>query len=458
MDYMPIFTRLTDKICLVVGGGDIAHRKVELLLAAGANVRVVARSAIAELQEHAAAGRLELSLCEYQADHMDDVDLVIAATNIRDVNEQITQDANTRRVFINVVDDAARSSFIVPSIIDRGPIGIAVGTGGTAPVLARLLRGKLESTIPHAYGELAVLAKKYRQHVKDTIPPGAQRKAFWEEAFEGEVAEKVFAGRQQEAEAAFLDLLENFDKRADAVGAVYLIGAGPGDPDLLTFRAIRLMEKADVAVYDRLVSKEILNLVRRDATRIYVGKERANHCVPQREISQLLVDLAKAGKRVVRVKGGDPYIFGRGGEEALALMQAGIPFQVVPGITSASATAAYCGIPLTHRDYAQSVTFATGHLKDGQLALSWPALTEANNTLILYMALKGLRLIASNLVAHGRSANTPVALVQNATHTDQKIVIGDLATIADLSEQHAIVSPAIVIVGEVVHLYEQLNA
>lgn len=457
MDYFPIFTRLVDKLCLVVGGGEIALRKVELLLDAGANIRVVARRAIPELQQRAEEGRIELILADYDPKHIEDVDLVIAATNVRDVNQAVTEDANARRLFVNVVDDGKRSSFIVPGIIDRGPLGIAIGTSGAAPVLARLLRGKLESTIPHGYGDLARLAQKFRQKVKATIPPGPQRKAFWEEVFEGDVAERVFAGQTDVAEERFLRMLQSFGESTERVGEVYLIGAGPGDPDLLTLRAIRLMEKADVAVYDRLVSKEVMNMVRRDATRIYVGKERANHCVPQSEINQLLVDLARKGKRIVRVKGGDPYIFGRGGEEAEALVEAGIPFQVVPGVTTASATASICGIPLTHRDYAQSVTFATGHLKNGELSLSWPALTQASNTLVLYMALKGLRQIAARLVEHGRNADTPVAVVQNVTSDDQKIVIGNLADIADLAEAHGIISPALVIVGEVVRLHAKLN-
>lgn len=458
MDYMPIFTRLVDKRCLIVGGGEIALRKVKLLLDAGANIRVVAITAIDELVRYANEGRIELELCAYETRHIEDVDLVIAATNIRDVNQAVTEDANAHRLFINVVDDGKRSTFIVPGIIDRGPLGIAVGTSGTAPVLARLLRGKLEAAIPSGYGDLTLLAKKFRQKVKDTIPTGTQRKAFWEDVFEGGVAEEVFAGRMDAAEERFLEKLEGFEKSEHSTGEVYLVGAGPGAPDLLTFRAIRLMEKADVAVYDRLVSKEIMNRVRRDATRIYVGKERDKHCVPQDEINSLLVKLAKEGKRVVRVKGGDPYIFGRGGEEAQALMEAGIPFQVVPGITAAAATSAYCGIPLTHRDYSQSVTFATGHLKNGELSLSWPALTQSRSTLVLYMALKSLRQIAVKLIEHGRSADTPVALVQDATGSNQKVVTGDLTDIADLAESNNIVSPAIVIVGEVVDLYGKLNA
>ncbi len=450
---MPIFTRLRGKRCLVVGGGEIALRKIHLLLDAGAGIRVVARSAKPELQELADEGRLELILAEYESHHMDEVDLVVAATDINDVNQRVCDDAEERRLFVNVVDDVERSSFIVPGIVDRGLLGIAVGTSGAAPVLARLLRGKIEAVVPHGYEELTAIARKYRDKVKETIPPGPQRKAFWEEVFEGDIAERVFAGQPEVAEERLLELLENFDKHADGIGEVYLIGAGPGDPDLMTFRAIRLMEKADVALYDRLVSKAIMNMVRRDADRIYVGKSREKHCVPQDQINELLVELAREGKRVVRIKGGDPYTFGRGGEEAQALVEAGIPFQVVPGITTASAASSYCGIPLTHRDHAQSVTFATGHLEDGKPALSWSALTEHSNTLVLYMALRGLRQIATGLIEHGREAATPVALVENATRGEQRVFIGDLSNIADIAEQNDVKPPAIVIVGDVVNLY-----
>lgn len=459
MNYFPIFTQLKGRLCLVVGAGEVAARKIDLLLQAGANIRVVAPKINDSVQAMASSTtHLTVIRDEYHTRYLSDVQLVISATSNRQLNQQIAQDAEAQKLFVNVVDDTELCSFITPAIVDRSPVTIAISTGGKAPVLARLIRGKLESLIPQAYGKLAQLADRFRHTVKSALKTTTERKNFWEAAFEGDVAELMFQNQAEQAEQKLTQLLNQTKYTAPPVqGEVYLIGAGPGDTDLLTFRALRLMQKADVVVYDRLVSPEILNLVRRDAERIYVGKEKAHHCVPQDKINDLLIELAQSSKRVVRLKGGDPYIFGRGGEEVQQLVAAGISFQVVPGITSAAGASTYCGIPLTHRDYAQSVTFATGHLKDNTVNLNWNALAQKNSTLVIYMGLTGLAVISTQLIRHGLSKYTPVAVIQNATRPDQKVVTGTLQTIQTEVNRAKIESPAIIIIGKVVKLYQELN-
>ncbi len=459
MDYFPIFTQLKGRQCLVVGAGEVAARKIDLLHQAGANIRVVAPEISDSVQAMASSSdRITLIKASYSDNYLTEVQLVISATNNRTLNQQIALDAEKRKLFVNVVDDTELCSFITPAIVDRSPVTIAISTGGKAPVLARLIRGKLESLIPQAFGKLAQLADQFRDKVKAVVKTSTERKIFWETAFEGDVAELMFQNQPEQAKQKLTQLLNQAKYTTKPIqGEVYLIGAGPGDSDLLTFRALRLMQKADVVVYDRLVSKDILNLVRRDAERIYVGKEKANHCVPQDKINDLLIELAQAGKRVVRLKGGDPFIFGRGGEEVQQLVTAGISFQVVPGITSAAGASTYCGIPLTHRDYAQSVTFATGHLKDNTVNLNWDALAQKNSTLVIYMGLTGLSVISTQLIRHGLSKNTPVAVIQNATRPDQKVVTGTLQTIQAEVNRAQIESPAIIIIGDVVKLYQELN-
>ncbi len=459
MDYFPIFTQLKGRQCLVVGAGEVAARKIDLLHQAGANIRVVAPEVSDSVQAMASSSdRITLIKASYSNNYLTEVQLVISATNNRTLNQQIALDAEKRKLFVNVVDDTELCSFITPAIVDRSPVTIAISTGGKAPVLARLIRGKLESLIPQAFGKLAQLADQFRDKVKAVVKTSTERKNFWETAFEGDVAELMFQNQPEQAKQKLTQLLNQAKYTTKPIqGEVYLIGAGPGDSDLLTFRALRLMQKADVVVYDRLVSKDILNLVRRDAERIYVGKEKANHCVPQDKINDLLIELAQAGKRVVRLKGGDPFIFGRGGEEVQQLVTAGISFQVVPGITSAAGASTYCGIPLTHRDYAQSVTFATGHLKDNTVNLNWDALAQKNSTLVIYMGLTGLSVISTQLIRHGLSKNTPVAVIQNATRPDQKVVTGTLQTIQAEVNRAQIESPAIIIIGDVVKLYQELN-
>ncbi|HEB26422.1 MAG TPA: uroporphyrinogen-III C-methyltransferase [Porticoccus sp.] len=459
MDYLPIFTKLSDKHCLIVGGGNVAERKLSLLIEAGAQVTLVAPSineSIRELIKNDSQISLNLIEDDYNSSLMDGMDLVIAATDDQALNEAVSHDAAERHIFVNVVDNPSLCTFIMPAIIDRSPVTIAIGTGGAAPVLARLLRGKIEALIPHRFGALAGLAAKYRERVKTALPKGPARKAFWEEIFEGEVAEQVFSGNQAEAEQ---QLEVRIDQGCSAQkGEVYLVGAGPGDPDLLSFRALRLMQKADIVIYDRLVSKEILNLVRRDADRLYVGKEASNHCVPQSQINELLYKLAKEGKRVLRLKGGDPYIFGRGGEEAEQLFAEGVPFQVVPGITAASGASTYCGIPLTHRDYAQSVTFATGHLKNDAVDLDWPSLARENQTLVIYMGLGGLKVISRELIAHGLPGDTPVAVIHKATQAEQRLLISDLTHVVQKVQDEDMQPPSLLIIGRVVALHDQLKA
>jgi uroporphyrin-III C-methyltransferase/precorrin-2 dehydrogenase/sirohydrochlorin ferrochelatase len=345
----------------------------------------------------------------------------------------------------------------MPSIVDRSPVVVAVSTGGASPVLARLIRARLETLIPAAYGRLAKMTADFRDKVKAKFHDSGDRRIFWERILQGPIVEMVFAGRDRQAEAALQQALDEATESGKPTGEVYLVGGGPGDPDLLTFRALRLMQQADVIVHDRLVSREVLNLARRDAERIYVGKERDYHVVPQEDINQLLVRLAREGKRVCRLKGGDPFIFGRGGEEIDTLAQQGIPFQVVPGITAASGVASYAGIPLTHRDYSQSVVFVTGHLKDGTMNLNWKGLVQPNQTIVFYMGLKGLETICRELIAHGMSPDTPIALVQKATTPEQKIYTGTLETMAGIIEQQEIKPPTLIIVGDVVRLQEKLH-
>ncbi len=455
MDFLPIFMNLRGQPCLVVGGGDVAERKAALLQEAGAKVRVVSPDLVGGLKEQAAEGRIDFRQGNFEPADLEGVTLVIAATDDTVVNRQVSELAKARGLPVNVVDNPELCSFIVPSIIDRSPVQIAVSTGGTSPVLARLLRSRLEAAIPSAYGRLASLVESFRDKVKARFTDVNARRNFWEGILQGKIAEMVFAGKDDDARIALEKAVEVGGE--SKVGEVYLIGGGPGDPDLLTFRALRLMQQADVIVYDRLISKEVLNLSRRDADRIYVGKERDNHTVPQDQINQLLVDLAKEGKRVCRLKGGDPFVFGRGGEEIETLTANGVNFQVVPGITAALGSSAYAGIPLTHRDYSQAVVFVTGHLKDGSMNLNWKGLAQPNQTIVFYMGLKGLPVICEKLMEHGLPADLPIALVQQATTPRQRVFTGTLGTMPDLIASEEIKPPTLIIVGNVVKLHDKLS-
>jgi len=456
MDYFPLFLKLTDRPCLVIGAGSIAARKIDLLSRAGAAITVIAKDispTVAEMQKSH-----HLSINQKTFDQLDvkGFHLVVSATNDSTTNQLVAKSATDLNILVNVVDNPALCSFIFPAIIDRSPIIAAVSSGGAAPVLARLLRAKIESLIPLEFGQLAYLAEKFRAQVKDKIKEPSQRRIFWENVLQGKIAELFFSGNQQKAEDQLKELLINTKNKA-ITGEVYLVGAGPGNPDLLTFRALRLMQQADVVVYDRLVSAEILDLTRRDSEKIYVGKQRANHSLPQESINDLLLSLAKQGKRVVRLKGGDPFIFGRGGEEIEALLEENIDFQVVPGITAASGCSTYAGIPLTHRDHAQSCTFVTGHLKDGSTDLNWPQLAAPNQTIVFYMGLSGLETICQSLINHGCSKEHPIAIVQQGTTANQRVITGSLETLPQKVIDEKIKAPTLIIVGTVVTLHGKLN-
>ncbi|MDH5189636.1 MAG: siroheme synthase CysG [Gammaproteobacteria bacterium] len=455
MDYFPLFYQIKNRPCLVVGGGEVASRKVALLLKANADVTVVSPELGATLEQWKSEGTIKHIAGKFSPEQIEGQVLIIACTDDEATNKLVHETAVKNNIPVNVVDNPKLCTFIVPSILDRSPLVAAISTGGASPVLARLLRARLETVIPAGYGKLAALAGSFRDKVKQRFSNPADRRIFWENMLQSPIAEMVFSGKDKEAKEAIEKALVDADEVT--TGEVYLVGAGPGDPDLLTFRALRLMQQADVIVNDRLVSKEIMELCRRDAEIIYVGKERDKHAVPQEDINQILVRLAKEGKRVCRLKGGDPFIFGRGGEEIETLAAEQVPFQVVPAITAASGAASYAGIPLTHRDYSQSVTFVTGNRKDGTVDLNWKALAHKNQTIVFYMGLMGIEIICKQMIAHGLPETTPVALVQKATTPEQKVFIADLASMPDLVKSSDIQPPTLIIVGEVVNLHKKLS-
>ncbi len=456
MDFLPIFLNIKEGRTLVVGGGEVSARKTSLLLKAQARVQIVAPELCPTLQALARDGKVEYSARNFQDMDLDGCNLAFAATDDSALNRHISELAKAQQLPVNVVDQPELCTFIMPSIIDRSPVVAAVSTGGASPVLARLIRTRLEALIPASYGRLAELVRNYRQQVKEKFSIPSERRIFWEKVLRGGVAERVFSGHMDEADSAMQQALAETEQTSPT-GEVYLVGGGPGDPDLLTFRALRLMQQADVVVYDRLVASAVMEMTRRDAEHIYVGKERDHHAMRQEEINQLLVKLAKQGKRVVRLKGGDPFIFGRGGEEIDTLAAEGIPFQVVPAITAASGCAAYSGIPLTHRDYAQSVTMVTGHLKDGSIDLNWEQLANPNQTIVFYMGLHGLPVICEQLMAHGVSPDMPIALIQQGTTEQQRVFVATLSTIQAVIEKDRPKPPTLIIVGEVVQLRDKLN-
>ena len=455
MDFLPIFIDLRGKRCLVVGGNEMAAAKAGLLIQAGAWVTVMAPVLCDSFAHLPQLDRLIHRTAAFGAEALQDIALVIAITEDGALSQRISAAARNAHIPVNVVDNPALCSFIMPAIIDRSPVIIAVSTGGASPTLARLIRTRLETLIPTNYGHLALLAEQFRVQVKKRFSVLAKRRIFWEKILQGPVAELVFAGREREAGQVLQNMLQAETDSAPT-GEVYLVGAGPGNPDLLTFRALRLMQQADVVVYDHLVAPAIIEMTRRDAERIYVGKETNNHTLPQEDINTLLVRLAKQGKRVLRLKGGDPFIFGRGGEEIETLSEHGIPFQVVPGITAASGISAYAGIPLTHRDYAHSCVFVTGHLKDGSMDLDWDALARPDQTIVIYMGLLGLPVLCQKLAIHGLAASTPAAIVQQGTTAMQRVVIGTLETLPMLAVTEKLKPPTLIIIGNVVKLHRKL--
>lgn len=454
MQYLPLFVKLTDKPVLIVGGGSVALRKAGTLLSAGAKLTVVAPDFAAEFQDWQQQGKAELLQGYFEPHLLDGKLLVIAATDNDTVNAAVYDAATARNMLVNTVDDQPKCGFIFPSIIDRSPILIAISSFGTAPVLARRLREKLETLLPQHLGPLAELVGRFRDRVKAKFQGFAARRQFWERVFDSDVVRELEANRPAQAEQRLTALLDTQPARE---GEVWIVGAGPGDPELLTLKALQLMQQADVVVYDYLVSPQIMELVRRDAERICVGKKAGAHSMPQPDTNALLVQLAKAGKKVCRLKGGDPFIFGRGGEEIEALLPEHIPFQVVPGITAAAGCAAYAGIPLTHRDYAQSVQFVTGHCRKAGDEPDWHSMSRPNQTLVIYMGIIKAAEIQQQLLNAGRAAATPLAIIENGTRSEQRVISGTLAELAALVEQQQIVSPALLVIGEVVSLQHKLH-
>ena len=455
MQALPIFFNISNRLCVVIGGGDVATRKVNMLLKAHATVTVFSLEICDELQALANLNKIVAICASYVPAQLEGACLIIAATDHRTVNEAVSRDAKALNIPVNVVDAPDLCTFTMGSIIDRSPIIIAVSSEGNAPVLARYIRTKIETLIPAGYGRIASIAGEFRDKVKAKFSTTQARRLFWEDVLQGPVVERVLSGQEQAARELLQNILDDQDTSVKK-GEVFLVGGGPGDPDLLTFRALRLMQQCDVCVYDKLVSPEVMELVRRDAELIYVGKARDQHTMPQEEINELLAKLALQGKRVLRLKGGDPFIFGRGGEEIETLMQHGVPFQVVPGITAANGVSSYAGIPLTHRDYAQACLFITGHLKDGTLDLDWASMARPKQTVVIYMGLVGLAQICEKLIEHGVSADMPVAVVQQGTTQRQKVVT---ATLVDLAEKVSIAGlkpPCLTIIGEVVQLRKKL--
>ena len=456
MDHLPIFINIRKKPCIVIGGGDIALRKINLLLKAQAKVDCLSPLFCKGIKNLSKDGHITLINKSFDQTDIKDYSIIIAATDDSSVNSSISAIAQVKKIPVNVVDSPELSSFIMPSIVDRSPLIIAVSSSGKAPVLSRIIRAKLETVIPSAYGILADIAGEYRQKVKDRFSTIKDRRAFWEAVFSGVIAEKVFSGRISEAKE---DIQRQLDDSVEMdLGEVYLVGAGPGDPDLLTFKALRLIQQADVVLYDRLVSKGVMELVRRDSELIYVGKKGgSDKSTKQVDINDQLVELAKSGKRVCRLKGGDPFIFGRGGEEIESLSEHGIPFQVVPGITAASGCSSYAGIPLTHRDYSQSCRFVTAHLKNGTTNLPWEEFIIDQQTIVFYMALSGASYICEKLMEHGMDKDMPIAIIEKGTMPEQKVYISSLIELPALLEREDIHAPTLMIVGEVVKLNEKLN-
>lgn len=456
MQALPIFFNIKHRLCVVIGGGDVATRKVAMLLKADASVTLVSPTLCQELSLLVEEGKIQYRKSTFEAEQLHGACLVIAATDNEVVNEAVSIAAKTQNIPVNVVDAPDLCTFTMGSIIDRSPVVIAVSSEGKAPVLARYIRTKIETMLPASYGRIAAIAGEFREQVKTKFTTSQARRRFWEDVLQGPIVERILSGQEDAARNLLTNLLDEAST-AKPKGEVFLVGGGPGDPDLLTFRALRLMQQCDVCVYDKLVSPEVMELVRRDAELIYVGKARDQHTMPQEQINDLLARLALEGKRVLRLKGGDPFIFGRGGEEIETLMQHGVPFQVVPGITAANGVSSYAGIPLTHRDYAQACLFITGHLKDGTVNLDWEAMTRPNQTIVVYMGLIGLAEICKQLIMRGVSASMPVAVIQQGTTPNQRVVTATLSNIAEQVTIEQIKPPCLIIIGEVVLLREKLN-
>lgn len=456
MKLFPIFADLKDRPVLVVGGGAVAERKTLALLEAHAAVAVGAPELTPALEALLADDRIRHLPGRFDPAWLEGAWLVVAATDDRDVNATVSAAAQARRIFSNVVDDPELSSFQVPSIVDRSPVIVAISSSGVAPVLARRLRERIESLFDHSLGRLAALAERYRARIRAGHPDLGARRRFYDWLLDGPVAGLLRQQRPEAAEAALDAALAQPLRPAE--GSVVLVGAGPGDPGLLTLKALRALNEADVILYDRLVSDEVMSLARRDAERVAVGKlPGEDHHATQARIHALLVEHARAGRRVVRLKGGDAFIFGRGGEELEHLRAHGVRYEVVPGITAALACAAYAGIPLTHREHAQSVRLVTAHCREDEDNLDWPALARERQTLAFYMGVGQLELLTQRLIRHGRAPETPFALIENGSRPEQRVLSGALRDLPQLARAHAIRSPALLIVGEVAGLAQSLH-
>jgi len=463
MNHLPLFLEIKDRPVLVVGGGEAAARRVETALKAGGRVTAVAIEAGPALKNIAKQDGVDLQEREFRPADLEGRVLVFVATEDEDLNGRVSALAQVAGIPVNVADRLSLCTFIMPAVIDRSPILVAVSSGGEAPILSRVLRARLETFVPAGLGRLARFAGAIRDRVQDAVPAGTGRRRFWEDFIDGPIAEYILAG-QEDAARNLLDetLNEAVEDRksgqlSNPEGEVYLVGSGPGDPDLLTFRALRLMQRADVVLHDRLVPAGILDLVRRDAERVFVGKKPGDQALRQEQISRLMIDLARQGKRVLRLKSGDPFVFGRGGEEIEALSFEGIPFQVVPGITAANGCASYAGIPLTHRDHAQSCMFLTGHMKDERLDLNWQAMVQPRQTLVVYMGLRSLPEFTKKLIAHGADPTTPAAIIDKGTRDQQQVITGTLDGLAALVAEAELGGPATIIIGTVVTLRDKLS-
>jgi uroporphyrin-III C-methyltransferase / precorrin-2 dehydrogenase / sirohydrochlorin ferrochelatase len=462
MQALPIFFNINNRHCVVIGGGEVATRKVSMLLKASAAITLYSPEICHELQDLVDAEKIKFVAEKFNEKQLQGACMVIAATDDEAVNEAVSQAAKVQNIPVNVVDAPALCTFTMGSIIDRSPVVIAISSEGNAPVLARYIRAKIETMLPATYGRIADIAGEFRDVVKAKFTTTQARRIFWEGVLQGSFVERVLSGQEQAAREQLGALINDADATKNQ-GEVFLVGGGPGDPDLLTFRALRLMQQCDVCVYDKLVSPEVMELVRRDAELIFVGKSRDQHTMPQGEINELLAKLALQGKRVLRLKGGDPFIFGRGGEEIETLMQHGVPFQVVPGITAANGVSSYAGIPLTHRDYAQACLFITGHLKaqpnstELKLDLDWVAMSRPHQTVVIYMGLVGLKETCEKLIENGVSPDMPVAVVQQGTTQRQKVVTATLADLAEKVAAAGLKPPSLTIIGEVVKLRDKLN-
>ena len=455
MDYLPVFLDLTSKKCVIIGGGEVAHRKAKLLLKTEALVHIVAAE-FSERIKDLNSDACTLVTEEFNQRHLIDAVLVIAATDSASVNREVAPAANSLNIPVNVVDEPALCSCLMPALIDKSPVVIAISTGGNSPVLTRRLKELIEIILPNNIGALSKLMGSWRVKVKNKLDSFDMRLKFWEEVMESDVPDLVFKNKTELANKTIQDHLDNAPLSRE-VGEVYLVGAGPGDSDLLTLRALRLMYQADVVLYDRLVSHQVLDKVRPDAEFISVGKSESQHTVEQHKINEMLVFYANKGNKVLRLKGGDPFIFGRGGEEIEELSKFNIPFQVVPGVTAASGCGSYAGIPLTHRDHSQSVRFLTGHLKEGKLELEWDNLINKQETLVFYMGLLSLQTICDELISHGSSPDTPIAAIEQGTMPNQRVVTSTLEKITPIVTRLDLKSPTMLIIGDVVTLRNQLS-